>query len=160
MASLKCSHCGFGIHNHGYANGIEYEAYPLDLWNEYSNVDKPILEYAPLGDEDYLTVWRCPDCGCIHLFNGNDAFLRQAYVPCDIQSDLTGARQYLVFIDYLRDKVFDAKWTAAQFMQSGKYPNDQFFYAIVGDAGVIVYEDADCSTPLRRYKAIETIIEG
>ena len=159
MASLKCNRCGFGIHYHDYPNGVEYTAFSHDLWGDNSDSDKPIVEYIPFGNEDFLIVWRCPECGSIHCFNGYSCSLKQAYVPTNDEIALKSARKYLVFIDYLRDKVFDEEWTAAQFMQSGEYPNDQFFYAKVGDAGVIVYKDADCSTPLRRYKAIDTIME-
>ena len=158
MASLKCSHCGFGIHYHSEPNGIEYYAYSRDLWNANANTDKSIVSFTE-DSEDFLIVWRCPECGCIHVFGGYSFRLKRAYSPCDNEIALKSARKYLVFVDYLRDKVFDEEWTAAQFMQSGKYPNDQFFYALVGDDGVIVYEDADCSTPLRRYKAIDTIMK-
>ena len=158
MASLKCSHCGFGIHYHDEPNGIEYEAYSQEMWENFSICDKPIISFTD-DSKDFLILWRCPECGCIHAFNAYGTRLRQAYIPADDEIVLESARKYLVFVDYLRDKVYDEKWTAAQFMQSGKYPNDQFFYAMVGDAGVIVYEDADCSTPLRRYKAIETVME-
>ena len=158
MASLKCSHCGFGIHYHDYPNGIEYEAYSQDMWEAFSDANKRIVSFTDDSD-DFLIVWRCPECGCIHAFNGYNAFIKQAYAPCVEDVALVDSRKYLVFIDYLRDKVFDEEWSAAQFMQSGKYPNDQFFYAMVGDNGVVVYEDADCLKPLRRYKAIETIME-
>ena len=159
MASLKCSQCELGIHYNEQPNGIEYTAFSQDLWRDNSDSDKPIVEYIPFGNEDFLIVWRCPECGCIHAFNGYSCSLKQAYATTDEEIALESARKYLVFIDYLRDKVFDEEWSAAQFMQSGKYPNDQFFYAMVGDNGVVVYEDADCLKPLRRYKAIKTIME-
>ena len=159
MASLKCSHCGFGIHYGGMPNGIEYTAISQDLWNKYSNTDKLIICYVTEGNGDFLTVWKCPQCGCIHIMDGFQAFVKQAFGSCDEPMEIESARKYVVLIDYLLEETADRNWTAAQFMQSGEYPNDQFFYAMVGDAGVIVYEDADCSTPLRRYKAIETVME-
>ena len=159
MASLKCSHCGFGIHYHDEPNGIELYAFSQKLWNFNLKTDKPIVSFTE-SDEGFLIVWRCPECDCLHVFKGYEPRIKQAYAPSDDLFPLMSAEKYLFFVDSLRDKVFDEEWTAAQFMQSGEYPNDQFFYAKVGDAGVIVYEDADCSTPLRRYKAIETVMEG
>ena len=159
MASLKCNRCGFGIHYHDDANGVEYVAYSQDMWDGLSETDAPIVSYTD-ENKDFLFVWQCAKCGCIHAMNGSTWRVTRAYVPTNEEIALESARKYLVFIDYLRDKVFDEEWTAAQFMQSGEYPNDQFFYAMVGDDGVIVYEDADCSTPLRRYKAIATVMKG
>ena len=158
MASLKCSLCSFGIHYHDCPNGIEYEAYSQEMWKAFSDANKQIISFTDDSD-DFLIVWRCPGCGCVHTFNGYSSCLKQAYAPCVDNVILVNARKYLVFIDYLRDEIYERHWSAAQFMQSGKYPNDQFFYAMVGDNGVVVYEDAACSKPLRRYKAIETSME-
>ena len=156
MASLKCSNCGFGIHYHDEPNGIEYTAFSTELWNSFAKTDKPIIRYVLDGDDDFLCVWRCPECGCIHTFQAYQSTLKQAYVPCSENVIPNGARKYLVFIDYLFDDVSEKGLTAEEFINSGEYPTDSFFYAMVADNSVIVYEDEACTKPVKYFTAIET----
>ena len=103
MASLKCNRCGFGIHYHDVANGVEYVPYSQDMWDGLSETDAPIVSYTD-ENKDFLFVWQCAKCGCIHAMNGSTWRVTRAYVPTNDEIVLESARKYIVFVDYLRDK--------------------------------------------------------
>lgn len=155
MASLKCNNCGYGIHYHDEPNGIEYTAFSMELWNTFAKTNKPIIRYVLDGNDDFLCVWRCPECGCIHTFIAYQSPLKQAYIPCDEEVIPTEARKYLVFIDYLFEDISERGITAEEFSDSGKYPTDSFFYAMIGNDGIAVYGDEACTEPLKYFTAIE-----
>ena len=156
MASLKCSHCGFGIHYHDEPNGVEYTALSQELWNSFSETDKPIVRYVLDGNDDFLCIWRCPKCGCIHTFEAYRPIFKQAYIPCDDVAIHTESKKYLVFIDFLFEDVSERGLTAEQFINNGKYPTDSFFYAMISNECVIVYSDEACTKEIKKYKSIET----
>lgn len=156
MASLKCNNCGFGIRYHDEPNGIEYTAFSVELWNTFAKTDKPILRYVLDGDDDFLCIWRCPECGCIHTFEAYHSTLKQAYAPCVENVTPAVARKYRVFIDYLFDDVAERDLSAEEFDNSGEYPTDSFFYAMVADNSVIVYADEACTKPLKYFTAIKS----
>ena len=159
MASLKCSNCGFGIHYHDEPNGVRYTAISLELWSSFSYTDKPIVRYVLDGNDDFLCVWRCPECGCIHTFKAYQPIFKQAYMPCSEDVVPTTARKYLVFIDYLFEDISERGLTAKGFANSGKCSTDNFFYAMVADSSVIIYEDGTYTKPLKYFTAIETKTE-
>ena len=159
MASLKCSHCGFGIHYHDEPNGVEYTALSQELWNSFSKTDKPIVRYVLDGNDDFLCIWRCPECGCIHTFEAYRPIFKQAYIPCNNVNSSTEARKHLVFIDFLFEDISERGLTAKEFANIGKYPTDKFFYTMIDNKSIIVYSDEKCTKEIRRYKAIETFME-
>ena len=156
MASLKCSHCGFGIHYHDEPNGVEYTALSQELWNSFSETDKPIVRYVLDGNDDFLCIWRCPECGCIHTFEAYRPIFKQAYIPCDDVAIYTESKKYLVFIDFLFEDISERGLSAKEFANGGKYSSDSFFYAMINNECVIVYSDETCTKEIRKYKAIET----
>ena len=158
MASLKCSHCGFGIHYHDEPNGVEYTALSTELWNLFSETDKPIVRYVLDGNDDFLCIWRCPKCGCIHTFEAYRPIFKQAYIPCDDVAVYTKSKKYLVFIDFLFEDISERGLSAKEFANGGKYSSDSFFYAMINNECVIVYSDETCTKEIRKYKSIETKI--
>ena len=84
---------------------------------------------------------------------------KQAYITCDSVGTPNGARKYLVFIDFLFEDVSERGLTAEEFANSSKYLSDSFFYAMVADNSIIVYEDEACTKPSKYFKAIETMTE-
>ena len=156
MASLKYSHCGFGIHYHDEPNGVEYTAISQELWNSFAETDKPIVRYVLDGNDDFLCIWRCPECGCIHIFEAYRPVFKQAYIPCDNGAISTEARKYLVFIDLLFEDISERGLTAKEFSNVGEYPADSFFYTMIDNENVIVYSDEACTKEIRKYEAIET----
>ena len=156
MASLKCSYCGFGIHYHDEPNGVEYTALSTELWNLFSETDKPLVLYVLDGNDDFLCIWRCPECGCIHTFEAYRPIFKQAYIPCNDVSIPTDARKYLVFIDFLFEDISEKGLTAKEFANEGEYSSDSFFYTMINSESVIVYSDETCTKEIRKYKAIET----
>ena len=156
MASLKCSHCGFGIHYHDEPNGVEYTALSQDLWNSFSKTDKPIVRYVLDGNDDFLCIWRCPECGCIHTFEAYRPIFKQAYIPCDDVAIYTESKKYLVFIYFLFEDISERGLSAKEFANGGKYSSDSFFYAMINNECVIVYSDETCTKEIKKYKSIET----
>ncbi|GEM_PF-4414843 len=159
MASLKCSQCGFGIHYHDEPNGIQYIAISQELWNSFSGTDKPIVRYVLDGNDDFLCIWKCPECGCIHTFKAYRAIFKQAYIPCDDVVIPTTARKYLIFIDFLFEDISERGLTAETFAISGKYRTDGFFYAMITEKEIILYEDEHYTKSLKYFTAIETKTE-
>lgn len=154
MASLKCSHCGFGMHYHDEPNGIGYTALSQGLWNLFSETDKPIVRYLLDGNDDFLSIWRCPECGCIHVFEAFRSIFKQAYLPCNHVDISTEAQKYLVFVDFLFEEISERGLTAKEFAHAGPYPANDFFYAMIDHESIIVYRDEACSEEVKKYKAI------
>lgn len=156
MASLKCSHCGFGIHYNDEPNGVEYTALSQELWDLFSETDKPIARYVLDGNDDFLCIWKCPECGCIHILEAYRPLLKQAYMPCENTSASASARKYLVFIDYLFEDISERGLTAKKFINDGQYPADKFFYAMIANESIIVYSDENCTEEIKKFKALAT----
>ncbi len=156
MASLKCNNCGYGIHYNDEPSGIEYTAISMKLWNMFSKTDKPILRYLLDGDDDYLIIWKCPECGCVHAFNGYSPMLAQAYIPCKQDFDVVSATKYIVFIDYLFEDISEKGLTADEFLSNSNYDSNRLCYALISNNGIVVYRDEECTDEERRYIAIPT----
>ncbi len=152
MAGMLCNHCDFDMEHHGMPNGIQYTAISQRLWDALSPTDKPIIRYI-IDFDGFLTVWRCPECGCIHLFDDFQVLLKRVYTPHEQSIAIESPQKYLVFIDYLFEDVADKGWSAEQFLKSGTYGSDRFCYAMVASNGVNVYEDSGCTKWLRSYIA-------
>ncbi len=154
MASLKCSHCGEGIHYHGEPIGVELRAISQELWDMFSSTDKPIICYLLDGNDDYCLIWKCPECGCLHVFEGYSAKVWHSYFFTDADIDITSARKYLVFSDYLFYDVSEADMTASEFFGKADYDSDNFFYALINENGIITYSDDACTKELKRFAVI------
>ena len=85
MASLKCSKCGNGIHYHDEPNGTEWIAFETDTWNYLCSSSISISAYETTAKSGWYTIWKCKDCGTLHIFNGLDVNLDKVYELQDFE---------------------------------------------------------------------------
>ena len=154
MSGLKCSGCGGSIRYHGEPNGIELTAISQEMWNTFSSTDKPIICYLLDGNDDYFLIWRCPECGCLHAFEGYSPKVWHAYFFTDTAPDMTSARKYLIFSDDLFYDISEVNMTASVFWEKADYDSDNFFYALINENGIVTYRDEACTEELKRFAVI------
>ena len=159
MASLKCNNCGYGIHYHDEPDGTEHIAIPFSTWEFFYSTNVPVVRYLLDGPEDYLIIWRCQKCGCLHTFLAGGILVTRAYAPCEITSTAKtdNGIKYRVFDDRLFDAVAEDDATAKEFEAYGKYRD--CYYALIGDDYLLTFDDADFTHITGCYQAIETPTE-
>ncbi|MBO7392921.1 MAG: hypothetical protein J6U98_01815 [Abditibacteriota bacterium] len=155
MASLKCSNCGYGIHYHDLPDGTEHYAFRLDEWNRLINTDLSTSKYLCDGTREFLTVWKCRECGTLHTFSAFTPHFLGAYKPYvgeDIPLDKTGEK-YIIVDDITWEDITEQSLTGPECL--AKYPPKAFRYTSVSENGIVVYDDRDFTHPIQRYITIE-----
>ena len=156
MASLQCNHCGYGIHYHDEPDGTEHFAIPLSTWEWYRSSGKSIIRAFLDGPQDFLTIWRCKECGCLHTFLAHDIRVVRAYVPCDysVFNGTTEGIKYRVFDDCLFDAVAEVNLTVREYEQSKEY--DPCCFAVINDSYIVLYDDKKLTHVTGCFQAIES----
>ena len=154
MASLKCNNCGYGIHYHDEPDGTEHFAIPVSTWEEYLSADKSIIRSFLDGPQNFLTIWRCKECGCLHTFSAHSVMVKHAYAPCEYDSSakIINGIKYRIFDDYLFDAVAEDNLTARDYEVSDKYGS--CYYAIIGDNYIYLYDNESFTYPTGCFHAI------
>ena len=160
MAGLECNNCGFGIHYHDEPNGVGYEDITYTTWNMFKDTDLPIVRYTLDGPQDYVTIWKCLECGCMHVFEANSNWVKKAYVPYNynifhkdyFKTSPKGIRYYL-FSDLVSEPIWEDDLTAREYEKNKKYPRCDF--AVINDEFIYVFSDRECTDVIRGFKAIE-----
>ena len=156
MASLKCNNCGYGIHYHDEPDGTEHFAISFSTWEWYLLEGKSIIRSFLDGPQDYLTIWRCKECGCLHTFPAHSVMVKRAYAPCeyDPAAEIINGIKYRIFDDYLFDAVTEDNITAKDFDSSNKH--GACYYAMIGDNYIYLYDDAKFQRVTKCFQAIIT----
>ncbi|MGN0537042.1 MAG: hypothetical protein ACI4M3_03575 [Acutalibacteraceae bacterium] len=152
MASLKCSKCGFGIHYHDEPNGVELTAIPLSTWDLFSFTNKPIVRYNLDGPQDYLIIWKCPNCGCLHKFMASSTRLERAYELCSEETFDTCGTKYILFDDYDFDDISEKGLTASEYEKLRDSYKAKLI--IVNDDYILIYNDIKYNNVEEVYKSI------
>lgn len=155
MASLKCANCGFGIHYHNEPNGTEFIAISQNLWDTFSNTDKPIVRYLLDGNDDYYNIWKCKQCGCIHIFRAGAADLKKSYIQGDGIIDTTAAKKYFVFEDTLFEDIAEKGLNSIQFFEYLHQNPTNFCYALASAETIVLYSDQYCNNEIRKYISLK-----
>ena len=141
MASLKCNHCGYGIHYNDEPDGTEYMVIPFSTWDTFSTTDKPICRYILDGNQDYLIIWKCSNCGCLHIFIAGEAKISGAYIPDEKKhvSQIPTGKKYHVFADYVYEVIAESGISAKEYESSNEYPSH--YYAIINNDYIYLSEN-------------------
>lgn len=151
MAGLKCSHCGFGIHYHDEPCGIEYTLIPVSLWNKCLNEKRSICRIILDVPDSYLTIWKCPKCNSLHLFEGASVHVKDVYIPtCSVIADNQNGVRYILFDDFTFENVADGGITPKEYEFSAGF--SEKLYAVINESGIIVFKDKQLKQPLRYYQ--------
>lgn len=153
MASLKCNNCGTGIHYHNTPCGIEYTLIPVEIWNCYLNKDMTICKITLDVPNSYLTVWRCPECGCLHIFEGASTKLQSVYIPSKNESSDISGKKYCVFDDYTFETIAENDITPNAYENSDEYPSH--CYAIIDDDYIYLSDNKDFINITDIFKSIK-----
>ena len=83
MASLGCSKCDGAIHYHDEPNGTQLVIFEKNEWNRLTKSDVLLVLYRnDDGTEDNYIIWKCFECGTLHLFRRNSVVrIYGAYEP-------------------------------------------------------------------------------
>ena len=159
MASLKCNNCGFGIHYHDEPDGTEHFAIPPETWEWYRSSEKSVIRAFLDGPQNYLTIWRCRKCGCLHTFDAHSVHVKQAYALCQSIStdEMTNGKEFRVFDARLFDAIWEDNITANEYDAS--HPYGDCYYALIGDDYLLTFDDADLTHVTGCYQAIDTPAE-
>lgn len=155
MASLKCSQCGFGIHYHDEPNGVELTAIPLDTWKKFFLTDKPIVRYNLDGPQDYLIIWKCPQCQCFHIFMGSSTIVKKAYALNSEVTNFINGIKYIIFNDYDFDDISEKGLTATDYKKCQDDYNAK--YLVVNENYLYICSDINFQNIEKIYKAIENM---
>ncbi|MCM1578387.1 MAG: hypothetical protein NC078_06285 [Ruminococcus sp.] len=153
MGSLKCSGCGFGIHYHSEANGIEYSAVPFDDWQTYRKSATPVICFVSDKDSPWIIFWKCPECGTFHKFDEH-WHVDKVYKPdFDDRTPCTDGEKVYLFSDFLLDwEIGEEELTASQFENSPNYGRTLF--AVLTNENMSVFSDRECTRFLLKFKAV------
>lgn len=155
MASLKCNNCGYGIHYNDEPDGTEYTAISFRTWSNFSSTDKPICRYILDGIQDYIIIWKCRECGCLHTFITGKYELSNAYIPCE-KKNVTGipnGKKYHVFEDYVYETIAESGISAEEYENSDEYPSH--YYAIVDGDYIYLSDNKDFTNITDIFKSIK-----
>ena len=159
MAILECNNCGFCIHYHDLPNVTEYEAITYTTWDMFKDTDLPIVRYTLDGPKDYLRIWKCLECGCMHVFD-QKWWVKKAYVPynhnilhVDYFTIPPKGIKYYLFSDLVSEPIWEDDITAKEYEKNKKYPRCDF--AVINDEFIYVFSDRECTDVIRGFKAIE-----
>ncbi len=157
MASLQCSGCGEGIHYHGEPEGIEYVAFELDSWNSLIDTDLTIISYDEHTDR-YLTMWRCPECGTMHVFKPNSNWVWKVFKPCNETTlSVAGGTEYIIFDDHNYFDITETDITGKEYMNT--YPEKSRMYGVILGNKMVFFKTAGFDKPFWVFDEIPVITE-
>ena len=85
-------------------------------WSKLIQTSLPISRYILDGPNNYLSIWKCPKCGTLHVFVGDNINLEKVYVPieeCTVDSDIKNT--YLVFDSNSYERIAEAGINGSQY---------------------------------------------
>lgn len=156
MASLKCSKCGYGIHYHDEPNGIEWVAFEIDTWNELCVSTKLISSYEMDRKSGWYTIWKCEECGTLHIFKAMNIHLDKVYELQNI-AEFKAPKESIIdciaFEDITWDQITESEKTGNDFdLRFKKYPRK---YIRFSNDLLCVYVDAEFSQLEKVYKLLD-----
>ena len=170
MAGLKCEHCGHSIRYHGESNGIELIMFCESAWQNIiesvfdpndvkMHTEYPVpIPYQYTADTiyddfngTYSKIWRCPNCGALHIFDMKDITrVTAVFVPCEDHTEsLKGTKSlFILYDDIAWDKLTELSIPTAEIEQY--YPPT--YYALLDERSLALYEDKGLSKLIGWYK--------
>lgn len=151
MATLKCSNCGYGIHYHDEPDGTQIIAFPEKVWDNLSESDLFISRYILDGTDDYLTIWKCHQCGSLHLFKTDETAVFKSFRNEEnfIRKD---GEKYYSFSDYDWEKITEDRIKWADYIKIRNHINPQCL--IISPNHITFYSDNDLEKPIKSYSIL------
>lgn len=110
MASIKCSCCGNAIHYHDEPDGTQFIAFSKNTWDKLTASDLWISRYVLDTAEKYFIVWKCKECGALHVFDADSPQLNSVYTKSDAPGVLPlQTDEYIAFSDYEWEKITEER---------------------------------------------------
>lgn len=155
MASLKCSKCGYGIHYHDEPDGTEWIAFESELWRKLCESTKELSSYTSDSPSGWYSVWKCSECGTLHVFKMQDIHLFKAFEPVDKADDNSESRMNLIaFEDIIWDQITETDKTGKAFGEVFREIPRKYICAT--ETAVFVYRDPERKILEACYKKIES----
>ena len=139
MASLKCCKCGYGIHYHDEPNGTEWIAFELNTWEKLLSSQKEISSYKSYTASGWYSIWKCSECGTLHVFKTNEIHLYKAFEHTDgFVWEKDNGKKCVAFEDFVWDQITETNETGDAF-----------------DGSIAVFSSKEYAKPEKQYKLID-----
>ena len=160
MASLKCSKCGYGIHYHDEPNGVEWVAFELGTWNNLCASSKSISSYEIDTKSGWYTVWKCEECGTLHVFKAMDINMDRSYELQDnaaTKAQEENVIECIAFEDIIWDEITETESNGNDFDNRFKdYPRK---YIRICEETLSVYTDEEYNLLENTYSLLDATEE-
>ena len=162
MASLKCSNCGFGIHNHGEPNDTEYIMIKQTDWEEitkksfdsknkkYDEFGYPFLYRSDTIEREnpskFIELWKCSQCNAFMELD-EDGAVQNVWTVAEEEPDERGDI-YFVFNDILWRSITEASIPVMKI-------NDEYkplYYGMRTEDSLVLFEDEKLEHIIKYYK--------
>ncbi len=165
MASLKCSKCGYGIHYHDEPNGTELHLFEKNEWLRLIKDTLPLSLYRLEGTKEHYYIWKCFECGSLHLFVKNSGV--QIYGVYETVNDMPNTVEIsrltngILFDDVTWDYIteFDMDWEDTKRKCEEINYKIKCKYVRFNDEYILVYSDEDFKNLDSVYKRLEEELE-
>ena len=158
MASLKCSNCGHGIHYHDEANGIELHLFDIDEFHNMTKSNIGIAKFRCDEIKKHRYIWRCDECGAIHLFAADDVHVQYVYKAIKIDDykkeiSVSDKCDWVLFSDLTWDNISEAglNWQDTIKM----FPNAEYLFVKFNEEYFLVYSDEKTTDLVSVFKLIK-----
>lgn len=153
MASLKCAKCGYGIHYHDEPDGTEWIAFEKTVWEELCRSAKELSSYTVDSSSGWYSIWKCEECGSIHVFKTNSIYLMKAFEPVESESESSiKGIELIAFEDTIWDQITETDETGKDFDNIFKDVPRRYVRATEDE--ICVFSDPGYKTLEARYKSI------
>ncbi len=154
MASLKCSKCGRGIHYHDEPNGTEWIVFELKTWEKLLSSQKELSSYKSDTNSGWYSIWKCSECGTLHVFKTNEIHLYKAFEYTDnIFCEKDKGEKCIAFEDLVWDQITETEETGNVF--DGPFKEVPRAYIIIYDKSIVVFSNEEYERPEKQYKLID-----
>lgn len=158
MASLKCAKCGYGIHYHDEPDGTEWIAFDMGTWKRLLSSDLEISAYEIETKTGWYSIWKCKECGTLHIFRAMDTELYKAFEPVDFtdtESYSNNKLECIAFEDVVWDQITESVGTGYDF--EDRFGSVSRKYARIFNNSILVYGDSSLSFVIKKYKELSEI---
>lgn len=157
MASIRCSCCENGIHYHDEANGTQFLAFRKKTWEKLAASDLWISRYILDGTEEYYVIWKCENCGAIHIFEADSPDLKAVYKKVGEVNDTDDLETaFVAYSDYEWEKITESRITGA--VLPTQFPDLEIIHASCNGDTLLIKSSKDSET--RKYEKLDSIPEA
>ena len=154
MAGMQCINCEETIYQNMELDGIEHLAFILDEWKQSLSSNIKPIDIELDGPENFLTIWKCPNCGSMHVFVGYSSVIFRSYrhIALTDKNKVGEGRKCIFFDDRTWFDITEHDMPADKIDEL--LPPKAVKYALIGKNFMDIYQDEACTEMLASYELI------